>query len=110
MDLMSAKVTKAYRLPYLPGQSAVAASVIDANVYFTRITDQEATVVSSASHGILGRWDLQKPSSDIALHSVSEVVAKGKSVAVRSALFRKHGDWQLIRNGQIEWTLSLIHI
>ncbi|KAJ5979202.1 hypothetical protein N7501_002544 [Penicillium viridicatum] len=104
VDLMSAKVTKAYRLPYLPGQSAVAASVIDANVYFTRITDQEATVVSSASHGILGRWDLQKPSSDIALHSVSEVVAKGKSVAVRSALFRKHGDWQLIRNGQIEWT------
>lgn len=104
VDLVSAKVTKAYRLPYLPGQSAVAASVIDANVYFTRITDQEATVVSSVSHGILGRWDLQKPSSDIALHSVSEVVAKGKSVAVRSALFRKHGDWQLIRNGQIEWT------
>ncbi|KAF4764715.1 hypothetical protein HAV15_000728 [Penicillium sp. str.  len=104
VDLMSAKVTKAYRLPYLPGQSAVAASVIDANVYFIRITDQEATVVSSASHGILGRWDLQKPSSDIALHSVSEVVAKGKSVAVRSALFRKHGEWQLIRNGQIEWT------
>ncbi|OQE24863.1 hypothetical protein PENFLA_c009G06445 [Penicillium flavigenum] len=104
VDLMSAKVTKAYQLPYLPGQSAVAASVIDANVYFTRITDLEAVVVSSASHGILGRWDLQKPSSDIALHSVSEVVAKGKSVAVRSALFRKHGDWQLIRNGQIEWT------
>ncbi|OQE39896.1 hypothetical protein PENCOP_c006G05706 [Penicillium coprophilum] len=103
VDLMSAKVTKAYKLPYLPGQSVVAASVIDANVYFTRITDTEAVVVSSASHGILGRWDLQKPSSDIALHSVSEVVTKGKSVAVRSALFRKHGDWQLIRNGQIEW-------
>ncbi|KGO50299.1 ER membrane protein complex subunit 1 [Penicillium expansum] len=104
VDLVSAKVTKAYRLPYLPGQSAVAASVIDANVYFTRITDLEAIVVSSASHGVLGRWDLQKPSSDVALHSVSEVVAKGKSVAVRSALFRKHGDWELVRNGQIEWT------
>ncbi|KAJ5803951.1 uncharacterized protein N7518_000254 [Penicillium psychrosexuale] len=104
VDLVSAKVTKAYRLPYLSGQSAVAASVIDANVYFTRVTDLEAVVVSSASHGILGRWDLQKPSSDIALHSVSEVVAKGKSVAVRTALFRKYGDWQLIRNGQIEWT------
>ncbi|KXG49689.1 protein of unknown function DUF1620 [Penicillium griseofulvum] len=104
VDLMSAKVTKAYQLPYLPGQSVVAVSVIDANVYFTRVTDLEAVVVSSASHGILGRWDLQKPSSDSALHSVSEVVAKGKSVAVRSALFRKHGDWQLIRNGQIEWT------
>ncbi|KAI2733918.1 hypothetical protein CBS147332_933 [Penicillium roqueforti] len=104
VDLVSAKVTKAYRLPYLSGQSAVAVSVIDANVYFTRVTDLEAVVVSSASHGILGRWDLQKPSSDIALHSVSEVVAKGKSVAVRTALFRKYGDWQLIRNGQIEWT------
>ncbi|KAJ5451486.1 hypothetical protein N7491_000668 [Penicillium cf. griseofulvum] len=104
VDLVSAKVTKAYQLPYIPGQSVVAVSVIDANVYFTRVTDLEAVVVSSASHGILGRWDLQKPSSDSALHSVSEVVTKGKSVAVRSALFRKHGDWQLIRNGQIEWT------
>lgn len=104
VDLKSSKVIKAYQLPYLPGQSAVAASVIDANVYFTRIADLEATVVSSASHGILGRWDLQKTSSDSALHSVSEVVTKGKAVAVRSALFRKHGDWQLIRNGQIEWT------
>ncbi|EKV10951.1 Quinonprotein alcohol dehydrogenase-like [Penicillium digitatum] len=104
VDLVSAKVTKAYRLPYLPGQSAVAASVIGANVYFTRITDLEAIVVSSNSHGVLGRWDLQKPSSDVALHSASEVVAKGKSVAVRSAVFRKHGDWQLIRNGQTEWT------
>ncbi|KAJ5442831.1 hypothetical protein N7445_004582 [Penicillium cf. griseofulvum] len=104
VDLVSAKVTKAYQLPYIPGQSVVAVSVIDANVYFTRVTDLEAVVVSSTSHGILGRWDLQKPSSDSALHSVSEVVTKGKSVAVRSALFRKHGDWQLIRNGQIEWT------
>ncbi|KAJ5575709.1 hypothetical protein N7535_002635 [Penicillium sp. DV-2018c] len=104
VDLVSAKATKAYQLPYLPGQSAFATSVIDANVYFTRITDSEAVVVSSVSHGILGRWDLQKPSSESALHSVSEVVAKGKSVAVRSAVFRKHGDWQLIRNGQVEWT------
>ncbi|KAJ5795145.1 hypothetical protein N7457_001744 [Penicillium paradoxum] len=104
VDLKTAKVTKAYQLPYLRGQSAVAASVIDANVYFTRISDSEAIVVSSTSHGILGRWDLQKPSSDNALHSVSDVVVKGKSVAVRSALFRKHGDWQLVRNGQVEWT------
>lgn len=104
VDLKSAKVTKAYQLPYLPGQSVVAVSVIDANVYFTRNSDSEAVVVSSASHGILGRWDLQKPSSNKALHLVSEVVTKGKSVAVRSALFREHGDWQLIRNGQVEWT------
>lgn len=104
VDLVTSKVSNAYRLPYLPGQSVVAASVIDANVYFTRVTELEATVVSSASHGVLGRWDLQAPSSKIALHSASEVVTKGKSLAVRSAIFREHGDWQLIRNGQIEWT------
>ncbi|CAG8138756.1 unnamed protein product [Penicillium olsonii] len=104
VDLRSSKVTNAYRLPYLQGQSVVATSVIDANVYFTRITEAEAIVVSSASHGVLARWDLQTPSSEVALHSVSEVVTKGKSLAVRSALFRKHGDWQLVRNGQVEWT------
>ena len=104
VDLKSSKVTNAYRLPYLQGQSVVATSVIDANVYFTRVTESETIVVSSASHGVLGRWNLQTPSSEIALHSVSEVVTKGKSLAVRSALLREHGDWQLIRNGQIEWT------
>ncbi|CAG7923069.1 unnamed protein product [Penicillium olsonii] len=104
VDLRSSKVTNAYRLPYLQGQSVVATSVIDANVYFTRITEAEAIVVSSASHGVLARWDLQTPSSEVALHSVSEVVTKGKSLAVRSALFREHGDWQLVRNGQVEWT------
>jgi hypothetical protein len=103
VDLKSSKVTSAYRLPYLPGQSVFAASVIDANVYFTRITESEVIVVSSASHGVLGRWDVQTPSSEIALHSVSEVVAKGKALAVRSAVLREHGDWQLIRNGKIEW-------
>ncbi|CAG8944199.1 unnamed protein product [Penicillium salamii] len=104
VDLKSSKVSNAYRLPYLQGQSVVSTSAIDANVYFTRITEAEAIVVSSASHGVLARWDLQTPPSEVALHSVSEVVAKGKSLAVRSALFREHGDWQLVRNGQIEWT------
>ncbi|KAJ6097308.1 hypothetical protein N7499_001682 [Penicillium canescens] len=104
VDMKSSKVTKAYQLPYLPGQSVFATSVIDANVYFTRITDSEAIVVSSASHGILGRWNLPKSSSDAALHAVSDLVTREKSVAVRSAVFRENGDWQLIRNGQIEWT------
>lgn len=104
VDLKSAAVTKAYQLPYLLGQSVVATSGIDANVYFTRITDSEAVVVSSASHGFLGRWALQAPSAERALHAVSEVVSKGNSVAVRSATLRASGDWQLIRNGQTEWT------
>lgn len=104
VDLKSSAVTKAYQLPYLTGQSVVATSNIDANVYFTRITDAEAIVVSSASHGILGRWNLGVATSDRALHAVAEVVSKGASVAVRSAVLRESGDWQLIRNGQTEWT------
>lgn len=103
VDLKSSKVTKAYQLPYLPGQSVVATSNVDANVYFTRITDAEAVVVSSASHGILGRWNLQVASSDRAIHAVAEVVSKGASVALRAAILRESGDWQLIRNGQTEW-------
>lgn len=104
VDLKSSSVSKAYQLPYLPGQSVVATSNIEANVYFTRITDAEAIVVSSASHGILGRWNLDGPSADRDLHAVAEVVSKGASVAVRAAVLRESGDWQLIRNGQTEWT------
>lgn len=104
VDLKSSAVAKAYQLPYLPGQSVVATNNIDANVYFARITDSEAVVVSSASHGILGRWNLDSSSPDRALHAVAEFVAKGTSVAVRSAILRESGDWELIRNGQTEWT------
>lgn len=103
VDLKTAAVTKAYQLPYLSGQSVVATSNIDANVYFTRVTDAEAVVVSSVSHGILGRWDVDVSSPGHALHAVAEVVSKGASVAVRSAILRESGDWQLIRNGQTEW-------
>lgn len=103
VDLTSATVTKAYQLPFVSGESVVATSSIDANVYFTRITDSEAIVVSSASHGILGRWNLESPPSERASDAVAEVVAKGSSVAVRAAILRQSGDWELIRNGQIEW-------
>jgi len=103
VDMKTATVTKAYQLPFVSGQSVVATSSIDANVYFTRITDSETIVVSSASHGILGRWDLESPSSKRALNAAAEVVTKGSSVAVRSAIIRDSGDWELIRNGQTEW-------
>ncbi|KAJ5906602.1 uncharacterized protein N7473_003518 [Penicillium subrubescens] len=110
-DMKSSVVTKAYQLPYLQGQSVVATNNINANVYFTRVTDSEAVVVSSASHGILGRWNADVSSTDRAVHAVADVVTKGKSVAVRSAVIRKSGDWSLIRNGQTEWTRpeALIH-
>ncbi|KAH8423543.1 uncharacterized protein LDX57_001303 [Aspergillus melleus] len=104
VDLKSGAVSKAYNLPRLPGWSVFATSNKDANVYFTRITPTEASVVSSASHGILGRWPLQSRPTERAVYAASEVVAKGDSVAVRSAAVLASGDWELIRNGQTEWT------
>lgn len=103
VDLKSAAITKAYSLPYLQGQSVVATSNIDANVYFTRITESEAVVVSSASHGILGRWNIEDSPKERALYAVSEAISKGKSVVVRAAILRESGAWDLIRNGQTEW-------
>ncbi|KAJ5908466.1 hypothetical protein N7495_001148 [Penicillium taxi] len=104
VDLTSAVATTAYRLPYIQGQSVIATNNIDANVYFTRITDSEVIVVSSASHGILGRWNVDTESPDRSTHAVAEVISKGSTVAVRSVLLRESGAWQLIRNSQIEWT------
>lgn len=103
VDLKAATVAKAYQLPFVSGSSVVATSSIDANVYFTRITDSETVVVSSKSHGILGRWNVESTSSERATNAAAEVVAKGSAVAVRAAVLRDSGDWQLIRNGQIEW-------
>ena len=104
VDLKSSAVSKAYQLPYIQGQSVVATSNVDANVYFTRITDAEAVIVSSASHGILGRWDVKAAASEKALSAVSEVIPKGKSFAGRAAILREAGAWELVRNGQTEWT------
>lgn len=103
VDLKSSAVSKAYQLPFIQGPSAIATSNVDANVYFTRIAGSEVVVVSSASHGILGRWDV-KETPDHAVHAVADIVTKGKSVAVRLAVLRASGDWQLIRNGETEWT------
>ncbi|KAL2801065.1 hypothetical protein BJX66DRAFT_321034 [Aspergillus keveii] len=103
VDLTSAAVSKAYNLPYLPGWSVFSTGTKDANVYFTRITDSETYVVSSASHGILGRWIQHRP-LDHALHAVSDLAVKGDSVAARSAIVLESGDWQLIQNGAVTWT------
>lgn len=104
IDMKLATVSKAYELPRVQERSVFSTSNKDANVYFTRVTESEVTVVSSASHGVLGRWDLKSPSTERALHAVSEVVDRGNTVAVRSATLLESGDWQLMRNGQLEWT------
>ena len=104
IDLKSSSISKMYQLPRVQERSVFATSNKDANVYFTRITDSEMTIVSSASHGVLGRWPLKAASTEGAFHAVSEVVIKGDNVAVRTAAARESGDWALIRNGVTEWT------
>ncbi|KAL2150271.1 hypothetical protein VTH82DRAFT_7947 [Thermothelomyces myriococcoides] len=103
------KTNAAYELPLLPGPGAFSTSSNGANVYFTRITEDEVILLSSQSHGVLGRWTLKtgEPKAP-AIHAVSEVVKKSgsseDSYAVRAAAVTDLDDWVLIRNGENAWT------
>ncbi|KAI0803812.1 hypothetical protein GGR55DRAFT_661194 [Xylaria sp. FL0064] len=106
IDLKSNAITKAYELPLLEGGSAFSTSSSGANVYFTRVTDNEVIVTSSTSHGVLGRWSL-KPRAEKphALHGVSEVIKKaGDSYAVRAVVVTDSDNWTQIVNGEFGWT------
>ena len=104
-DVKTSAVSKAYDLPLVQENDGFSTSSRDANVYFTRLTDSEVSIVSSASHGILGRWTRNKSSSHASLHVASEVVVRGTtSVAVRIAHVSTAGDWELIRNGDAVWS------
>ncbi|MCJ1405388.1 hypothetical protein MMC11_008616 [Xylographa trunciseda] len=110
VDLTSGSSKKAYDLPRIGGFGAFSASTIDAMVYFTRNTESEVSLTSSASHGILSRWPIQAK-SDRALanpkeiaYAVSEIVSKdGSSFSVRSALTLRNGNWELARNSDPVW-------
>ncbi|KAL2181051.1 uncharacterized protein P884DRAFT_266870 [Thermothelomyces heterothallicus CBS 202.75] len=109
VDLKTNAVSKAYSLPLLPGPGAFSTSSSGANVYFTRITEDEVVLLSSQSHGVLGRWTLKTGDPNAAaIHAVSEVVKKGggsgDSYAVRAAAVTDLDDWVLIRNGESAWT------
>lgn len=103
VDLKSSNVKKAYSLPKLAGQGAFSTSVSDANVYFTRVSEAEISVVASTSHGKLAR----RPTKGFAaspVHSVTEVSVKGDVVsAVRSAVYTSSGKWVLVRDGTLSW-------
>ncbi|KAF2847379.1 DUF1620-domain-containing protein [Plenodomus tracheiphilus IPT5] len=108
VDLKRNTVSKAYSLPELRSKGTFTTSTSDANVYFTRITTDEIAVYGSASHGVLGRWNVK---SSLALagaypvHGQSEVVVKaGSASAVRSAVFYSNGQWALLRNDELAWT------
>lgn len=111
IDLKKNKVEKAYDLPRLSGKGSFSTSTSNANVYFTRITEDQVVTVSSVSHGVLARWPLQgfgvvaSAGEQVGpVHSVSEVSLKGGDVsAVRSAVLLSTGDWVLIRDGTPVW-------
>jgi len=111
IDLKNNKVERAYSLPKVAGKGTFSTSTTDANVYFTRVTQNELSTVSSASHGVLGRWSLSSFGVVAGLHepvepvhAVSEVSVKGDAVsAIRTAVLLSTGDWVLLRDGKGVW-------
>lgn len=105
IDLKSHAIKKAYELPHLAGSGAVSTSSDGANVYFTRITENEMILVSSNAPGVLARWDLKTGNYTAGLvHGVAEVIKKsGDDYAVRAAAVTDADDWVLLRNGESGW-------
>ena len=105
IDIVASTIAEAYHLPKLPGKGAFSTSSSDANVYFTRHTQDEVIIVASISHGVLGRWPLKtEEDAGYVVHGVSEVVSKSaNSYAVRSAVVTSMENWDMIRNGVPAW-------
>lgn len=106
VDLKSNAISRAHELPHLAGPGAVSTSSDGANVYFTRITENEMTLISSGSHGVLARWDIKTGNYKAgAVRAVSEVIKKpGDEFAVRSAVLTDADDWVLLHNGNLGWS------
>ncbi|PKS09430.1 hypothetical protein jhhlp_004045 [Lomentospora prolificans] len=104
INLKNNDVSKAYDLPHLPGLGAISTSTDGANVYFTRVTEEDVILVDSTSHGILGKWPIQRGLDVPALHAATEIVKKpGDKFAVRSAITTTADEWILVRNGDLVW-------
>ncbi|KFY11751.1 hypothetical protein V492_04276 [Pseudogymnoascus sp. VKM F-4246] len=105
VDIAAATVNEGYHLPKLAGPGSFATSSRDANVFFTRITDDEVTILSSNSHGVLQKFPLtEEPGVGRALYGVAEVVSKtADTYAVRSAVLTANHNWIMIRNGVPDW-------
>ena len=110
IDAPAGRLVKAFDLPKLGGKGAFSANSHGPNVYFSRHTAFENTLVSSTGPTLLSQWNVRPKShggmvdpQDI-LHAASEVLPRGASTyAVRSALALPSGDWELIRNGEPSW-------
>ena len=109
VDGKSGTFRKAYNLPLLKGKAAFSASLVDGNVLFTKNTPSEATLYSSSSPDPLEQWTPRSNHTEGSepeemIQAVSEVVPKaGSKYAVRSALVRTSGDWEVVQNGEPLW-------
>jgi hypothetical protein len=106
IDLKTGSINKEYELPKFPGPGAISVTSQDSNVYFTRLTEDEVILVSSASHAILGRWPVMVEKDHGSLiHGVSEVVKRtADAYSIRSAVFTTSEEWVLVRNGAEAWS------
>ncbi|KAK3186753.1 hypothetical protein K4F52_004499 [Lecanicillium sp. MT-2017a] len=105
IDLKGSQINKAYELPQIPGRGAISTTSNGANVYFTRIMENEVQLLSSDSHDGLARWPIKQAGGLKVMHAVSEVIRKsGDEFAVRSAVLADSQDWLVIRNGEQDWS------
>ncbi|KAF4909692.1 ER membrane protein complex subunit 1 [Colletotrichum fructicola] len=106
VNIKNNAITRDHELPLLPGLGAFSTSSEGANVWFTRITEEEVILTSSSSHAILGRWPYKAGTESVsAIHAVSEVIKKaGDNFAVRCAAVTTSDDWLLVRNGEQAWS------
>lgn len=113
VDVKKSSVSKAYDLPKISGRSAFSATSEGSNVFFTRITNDEVIVMSSASHGVLSRWqhkgfvhgDSAIPKDAQPLLAATELSVQGEEVsAARSAVLLSSGDWISLRDDTIAWS------
>ncbi|KAF1822327.1 DUF1620-domain-containing protein [Dissoconium aciculare CBS 342.82] len=111
VNLQKKIIKKAYQLPRISGKGVFSTSTSDANVYFTRLTQGEIVTVSSASHGVLGKWPIRGFGTSGKDHEhnlpvlvSSEISLKDNTVsAIRSAVLLASGEWVLMRDGNPIW-------
>lgn len=110
VDLKTSSVSKVASIPRAPGKGAFATTSLDANVFFTRVTESEIVVYSSSNANQVARWALQDMiipgllGSVDPVHVVSELSFKdGEVTAGRCAILLSSGDWILVRDGKLVW-------
>lgn len=110
VNLKNNNIDKAYTLPKVGGQGSFSVSTSDANVYFTRVTEDQVSTVSSSSHGVLGKWTVESFGSAAGkvdaypVQACAELSMKDATVsAIRTAVLLASGEWILLKGGSPVW-------